>query len=391
MNPAVPEVRQLLIDLTLEAVNRYDLDGIQFDDRLSWPVQFGFDATTLSMYSQETGLPTPTSATNAQFRQWRQSKVTQFANELRTAVKAARPDLMISVAPSITSFSTTEYNADWPLWQDQQIFDEYAVQAYRANLSSFNSIIDAQVAPFKPDNLDELVVGLRINGTGANTSYSDLQAMIQRTRAEGAAGHSLWYSSAVLDSYASELTAFYDVSTQGHAENPRFTSGRRPAPIVASLNPGSSDEWSAEIADEGRYRLVAKSGNFWKELAAVALQPGLARFRLPGVTQVELLVDRRTATSMLGDVTNDGAVDGADFLVWQRGFGTAQPSSATGDANRDGSVDATDLLAWRLNYGFAELPGASFGQSVPEPTPLWQILVAGLAILFAPERRQREV
>ncbi len=374
MNPTVPEVRQFLIDITLEAVNRYDLDGIQFDDRLAWPVQFGFDATTISLYTQQTGLPAPTSPTSTSFRNWRQAKVTEFASQLYSAVKTARPDVLVSVAPSITTFSTINYNADWPAWESQGLFDEFVPQAYRAAFdgpNGFDSIIDAQVAPFKPDDLEKLVVGLRINGTGASTPYDDLQAMIQRSRTEGAAGHSLWYSAGVRDLYASQLTSFYDVATQGHAENPQFPSGHRPAPVVATLEVGAPDAWSAEVDAAGRYRLVAKVGSFWKELAAVNLEAGAHAFQVAGASQVELLVDRRTGASFLGDFNADNFVDGSDFLTWQRGLGVAAASPASGDANRDGKVDAVDLLAWRLNFG-ADLTLASPSQAaIPEPSLFW--------------------
>lgn len=387
MNPAVPQVRQLLIDLTLEAVNRYDLDGIQFDDRLSWPVQFGFDATTLSMYTAETGQPAPTSPTSTSFRQWRQSKVTQFATELYTAVKAARPELVVSVAPSITTFSTTNYNADWPAWQNLGLFDEYAIQAYRDNLGAFNSIVNAQVDPFEPDDLDQLVIGLRINGSGVTTPYADLQAMIERTRAEGAAGHSLWYSAGVRDLYAAELTAFYDVAGQGHAPNPRFASDHRPAPVVAMLEAGSTNRWSLDVSAAGRYRVVAKEGSYWTELAAIDLAAGQYLLTIPGVTQLELLADRRSATSFLGDFNADAAVDGADFLAWQRGLGRTSPLPSHGDANRDGKVNARDLLAWRLNAGL-ELPGgAALAVRIPEPAPA--MLAALACLMLAAARRLR--
>jgi hypothetical protein len=52
-----------------------------------------------------------------------------------------------------------------------------------------------------------------------------------------------------------------------------------------------------------------------------------------------------------GDFTGDGAVDGADFLAWQRGFGAAEPTLADGDANFDGTVDAADLAAWQTQFG----------------------------------------
>jgi len=53
----------------------------------------------------------------------------------------------------------------------------------------------------------------------------------------------------------------------------------------------------------------------------------------------------------VADFTADGFVDGADFLAWQRGFGSANPTLADGDADADGAVDATDLAAWQTQFG----------------------------------------
>jgi hypothetical protein len=48
------------------------------------------------------------------------------------------------------------------------------------------------------------------------------------------------------------------------------------------------------------------------------------------------------------DFNGDGAVDGADFLAWQRGVGkTIGAKHSDGDADRDGDVDAADLAAWK--------------------------------------------
>src|SRR5436853_502289 len=55
MNPAVPQVRTFLENIVLDAVKKYDLDGVQFDDRLAWPIQFGYDQTTRNLYQSETG------------------------------------------------------------------------------------------------------------------------------------------------------------------------------------------------------------------------------------------------------------------------------------------------------------------------------------------------
>jgi hypothetical protein len=69
------------------------------------------------------------------------------------------------------------------------------------------------------------------------------------------------------------------------------------------------------------------------------------------------------APSEDADFNNDGTVDGADFLVWQRGFGAAG-SPTTGDANNDGNVNDADLGIWKQQYGSTTPSPVA---SVPEP------------------------
>ena len=86
------------------------------------------------------------------------------------------------------------------------------------------------------------------------------------------------------------------------------------------------------------------------------------------------------------DFNDDDVVDGSDFLIWQRGFGTnGSATLGDGDANGDGNVDAGDLGAWAAQYG---APGAvsAVASAVPEPaTALLGLLAA--AGLVARSRR----
>jgi hypothetical protein len=78
------------------------------------------------------------------------------------------------------------------------------------------------------------------------------------------------------------------------------------------------------------------------------------------------------------DFDDDGDIDGADFLTWQRGLGTtgtATPSQ--GDANNDGSVTADDLAIWKAQFG---LPAAGPAVGVvPECGTLALAVIGGLA------------
>lgn len=379
MNPAVPEVRQFLIDITLEAVERYDLDGVQFDDRLAWPREFGWDATTAALYLGETGRSLPSSINDTRFREWRQSKVTLFAQELTAAVEAVRPDLLLSVSPSVTSFSDVNFNAEWPEWQDDGLFDEYAIQVYRDNLASFNATLPGQTNQFLPSDLDEFVVGLRGNGTGANTPYADLEAMIEQSRSIGAAGHAIFYSKAVRDDYDAELTAFYDVAGEGHADSPMFASGHRPAPIVGFALP--NDRWLVGLQEAGPYRIAAEIGGLWREVGAGWLSEGVYPFTVPGATAVELLVDRSPVE--LADANGDGLVDAADFTIWRDTEGSA--SDLRADFSGNGLVDTLDYELWAAAFGVSS---ADVGAALPEPASTLT-LGAALAIGAVARRRNR--
>jgi hypothetical protein len=84
------------------------------------------------------------------------------------------------------------------------------------------------------------------------------------------------------------------------------------------------------------------------------------------------------------DFDADGDVDGADFLRWQRGFGTGT-TLAQGNADGDGDVDAADLAIWKNQFGTTGLATGAAG-SVPEPTGLG-LSAAALGLLASLRRR----
>ena len=383
MNPAVPEVRQFLIDITLESVNRYDLDGIQFDDRLAWPKEFGWDATTAAIYMQETGRSLPASVNDANFRNWRQDKVTQFAEELTQAVQAARPNLQLSVSPSITTFSETQYNANWPDWQNNDLFDEYVIQAYRDNISAFNNIIGNQVTQFGGGDLDELIVGLRGSTAtpGSETPYSDLEAMLDVTRSTGAAGHSIFFSWTVRDIYGQELTSYYDVSNSGPAASSIYGADWRPVPIVGAPVSGSTGQWEFNVDQSSKYRVVAQIGAYWKEVDRVPLTEGSTVLSVQGASAVELLLDRRPLDEP--DFNGDGVVNVADYTVWLQTLGSSDDLRA--DADGDQIITTNDYSIWKDRFGstanLTSLLPQTPGVLIPEPCSVF-LCLAGFPLLF---------
>jgi len=79
------------------------------------------------------------------------------------------------------------------------------------------------------------------------------------------------------------------------------------------------------------------------------------------------------------DFNGDNIVDGADFLIWQKGFGTGN-NLASGDANNDLAVNDADLTIWKNQFGTDPTPATAAVGAVPEPTTL---ALAGLAMVAA--------
>jgi len=86
-----------------------------------------------------------------------------------------------------------------------------------------------------------------------------------------------------------------------------------------------------------------------------------------------------------GDFDSDGDVDGADFLVWQKGLGlSGSAQRMDGDANGDGNVNGADLAVWQAQFG-PTAAAAAVG-AVPEPASA-ALVVLAIAGGLAPRRK----
>ncbi len=311
LNPLHPGARRFLLDLVLEAVDRYDLDGVQLDDRIVWPhITMGYDAYTRAVYAQEhAGAQPPTDPRDADWMHWRAAKVDEFARQFVREVRARRPGLVISLSPAVFPWSYENYLLDWPrwtAWRDTPRWDEVVPQDYRFDYPSFEATWLAQTRAVQAAGRyapRELVAGMRVVGDGPDASWAQVQDSIALVRREGQGGHVHWYSRGVLDRYASQLTALYRAS--GPARSPRFPAGWRPSPVVlmkVGPVPGSGAPnqtlWAADMAPAGDWRAIGFDGQHWDELQTLhTAPPGAAQTQmllLPARYQrVELLRDRR--------------------------------------------------------------------------------------------------
>ena len=140
LNPCHPEVQQFLVDLIVDVVKRYPVDGIQLDDHFGLPVDFGYDAYTTALYKQEhSGSNPPNEPKNSEWMRWRAAHITQLFEKISTAVKAENPEAIVSLSPNPPAFSYREYLQDWPTWVKNGWVDEVIVQVYRDSIEGLNS------------------------------------------------------------------------------------------------------------------------------------------------------------------------------------------------------------------------------------------------------------
>jgi len=137
LNPFRPEVQQLITDLVLEVVGTYGADGIQFDDHMTLPREFGYDPFTTALYRRETGRNPPANPADAAWVKWRADKITAFMDRLSKAVRARRPGAVVSIAPNYYDFAYKLQLQDWLTWVRRGIADELLVQIYRQDMSSY--------------------------------------------------------------------------------------------------------------------------------------------------------------------------------------------------------------------------------------------------------------
>ena len=137
LNPFRPEVQQLITELVLEVVNQYSADGIQFDDHMSLPREFGYDPYTVALYRKDTGKPPPANADDPAWVQWRANRITAFMQRLSQAIREARPGARISISPNYYDFAYKLQLQDWRRWVEKGIADELLIQIYRSDLNSY--------------------------------------------------------------------------------------------------------------------------------------------------------------------------------------------------------------------------------------------------------------
>jgi uncharacterized lipoprotein YddW (UPF0748 family) len=162
LNALDPQVQEFFLNLVLEVVDNYDVDGVQGDDRLpAFPCEGGYDEVTTTRYRQEYDRNPPQNPKDTQWLQWRADILTEFLARLYGEVKAVNPNLLVAIAPNIHDWAFQEYLQDSPAWLNRGIVDMIQPQIYRRDFGSYRAIADKLVnQQFTDATLPKLAPGI---------------------------------------------------------------------------------------------------------------------------------------------------------------------------------------------------------------------------------------
>jgi uncharacterized lipoprotein YddW (UPF0748 family) len=194
LNPFRPDVQKFITNLVLEIVTQYDADGIQFDDHMSLPSEFGYDKYTIALYTKETKKAPPANAQDPAWVKWRADKLTAFMNRLHQAVSARKPKAIFSISPNYYDFAYKLQLQDWLTWVRRNIADELLVQVYRPDLQSF---LPQLARPEMQEAQKKIPTGVGIM-TGLRTKPAPIwliQAQVQAARERGLGVSFFYYES----------------------------------------------------------------------------------------------------------------------------------------------------------------------------------------------------
>ncbi len=195
MNALDVEVQDFVLDLVLEVVRNYEIDGIQGDDRMpALPSEGGYDAKTVERYIQEFGRRPPLHHKDQHWLKWRADILTDFLGRLYREVKAIKPDIWVSMSPSIYPWGLNEYLQDYLTWIEQGWVDLIHPQLYRRNFWSYKGLIDQLVnQQFKKEQILKLFPGILIKVGSYRVSTRDLLKMIDYNRYRGIQGEVFFF------------------------------------------------------------------------------------------------------------------------------------------------------------------------------------------------------
>ncbi|MBW3586640.1 MAG: glycoside hydrolase family 10 protein [Cyanobacteria bacterium 0813] len=192
LNPFHPEVQQFILNLILEIVDNYDIDGIQFDDHFGLPVEFGYEPLTVSMYQEQIKSPPSDDPRETFWVRWRADKINDFMGRISRAIRSRKEKCIVSLSPNPFHFSLPAHLQDWFTWERRGYIQEIVLQVYRSDIKRFSAELEREEVKLAKLNIPTaigILTGLKNN----SVPLKQIQEQVQEVRKRDFAGVSFFF------------------------------------------------------------------------------------------------------------------------------------------------------------------------------------------------------
>jgi len=136
-DPGHPLAEEYLVDVAMDLVNNFDIDGIHYDYVRFEANSEGYNPTSVARYNARYGLTGQPVSTDQQFKQWRRDQITSYVRKVYAKIQASKPSVKQSGAfvtwnPSPANSTRAAFQAtrpyydvysDWDAWMQEGILD----------------------------------------------------------------------------------------------------------------------------------------------------------------------------------------------------------------------------------------------------------------------------
>lgn len=203
MNSLDSQVQQFMLDLILEVVRNYEVDGIQGDDRLpALPFTGGYDTSTKNQFNAMFGTqpPLPPASPNSSENKWvdwvkfRADILTQFLEKLFNQIKSINPNMIVSMAPASFPFCFNHLMQDSNTWVNKSIVDFIHPQLYRDSFVKYKREVDSITNTFtSPSKRAQFAPGIAFKANNINLDKSDIINCVKLNRNSGFQGQVFFF------------------------------------------------------------------------------------------------------------------------------------------------------------------------------------------------------
>ncbi len=270
MSAINPEVQDFIMALTLEVVDNYDVDGIEYSDRIpAMPVEGGYDQVTADIYrSEHDGANPPTDHNDTNWKRWRANKLSSWMKSVYDSVKVRGSDLIVSSSPSLYPWSYHEYLQDPKTWVDSGYVDTNIPQLYRYAYSGTGGYLYEleQALTYHPDNQREtFFAGMLVKVGDYRITPQFLLQSLTANRSHNVNGEALFFYEGLRE----ENDLIGTTLVENHYAEPARMPGRQgnnwrpPGIVVNETDPGATlvGDWTSSSGIGGYEGSVLLNSN----------------------------------------------------------------------------------------------------------------------------------